>query len=112
MGQKAADAAKPEAAASAQQPPLALAQQPLAQQIAALLADPAIARAHSGVVVTTLDGRPIYSLNEAQLSDPTATPSLLTAAAMGLLPPSHVFVTTVTGTGLFMEDGTLRGVLL
>ena len=59
IGQTTVDATKPEAVSaplpSAQQPPLTL-----AQQIAALVADPAVARAHWGVIVTTLDGRPIY----------------------------------------------------
>jgi len=83
---------------------------PLDQQIAALLADPAVARAHWGIVVTTLDGKPIYALNEGQLFRPDSNAKLFTTAAtMALLPPSHVFVTTVTGTGLFLEDGTLRG---
>jgi D-alanyl-D-alanine carboxypeptidase/D-alanyl-D-alanine-endopeptidase (penicillin-binding protein 4) len=92
---------------SAQQPPLTL-----AQQIAALVADPAVARAHWGVIVTTLDGRPIYELNEAQLFQPASNAKLFTtAAAMALLPPTHVFTTTVTGNGLFMEDGTLHGSL-
>ena len=111
IGQTTVDATKPEAVSaplpSAQQPPLTL-----AQQIAALVADPAVARAHWGVIVTTLDGRPIYALNEAQLFQPASNAKLFTtAAAMALLPPSHVFVTTVTGNGLFMEDGTLHGSL-
>jgi D-alanyl-D-alanine carboxypeptidase/D-alanyl-D-alanine-endopeptidase (penicillin-binding protein 4) len=102
--QTATDAAKPSAA---DQKPLAL-----AQQIAALVADPEVARAHWGVVVTTLDGRPIYALNEAQLFQPDSNAKLFTtAAAMALLPASHVFTTTVTANGLFMEDGTLRGTL-
>ena len=93
---------KPEAAPSTQQP--------LAQQIAALLADPAVARAHWGIVVTTLDGKPIYALNNGQLFQPDSNAKLFTtAAAMALLPPTHVFTTTVTGDGLYLEDGTLRG---
>jgi len=97
IGQTTVDATKPEAVSaplpSAQQPPLTL-----AQQIAALVADPAVARAHWGVIVTTLDGRPIYELNEAQLFQPASNAKLFTtAAAMALLPPTHVFTTTVTG---------------
>ena len=96
------DAAKPNDVSSARVP--------LAQQIAALLADPAVARAHWGILVTTLDGKPIYALNEGQLFRPDSNAKLFTtAAAMALLPPSHVFTTTVTGRGLFLEDGTLRG---
>lgn len=82
----------------------------LEQQIAALVAQPAVARAHWGVIVTTLDGKPIYALNEGQLFQPASNTKLFTtAAAMALLPATHVFTTTVTGGGLYMEDGTLRG---
>jgi len=103
-GQTAAYAAKP----------LPIDQKPLAldQQIAALVAQPSVARAHWGIMVTTLDGTPIYALNEGHLFQPASTAKLFTtAAAMALLHPSHVFTTTVTGNGLFMEDGTLRGTL-
>jgi len=108
-GQTAVDAAKPVAL---DQKPIALDQKLLAldQQIAALVTQPAVARAHWGIVVTTLNGKPIYTLNEGQLFRPDSNAKLFTtAAAMALLPPSHVFTTTVTGTGLFLEDGTLRG---
>src|SRR6202034_1251997 len=37
---------------------------PLGAQIEALLADPAVARAHWGIAVTQLDGTPIYGYNE------------------------------------------------
>ncbi len=110
--QTATDATANHEAVSA---PLPLAQEPplsLAQQIAALVSQPAVARAHWGIIVTTLDGKPIYALNEAQLFQPDSNAKLFTtAAAMALLPPTHVFTTTVTGNGLFMEDGTLRGTL-
>ena len=56
IGQTTVDATKPEAVSA----PASSAQQPLSQQIAALVADPDVARAHWGVIVTTLDGRPIY----------------------------------------------------
>ncbi|HUD21866.1 MAG TPA: D-alanyl-D-alanine carboxypeptidase, partial [Acidobacteriaceae bacterium] len=86
MGQTATDLAA-KAVAIDQKPPV-IDQQPLAQQIAALVAQPAVARAHWGVVVTTLDGRPIYGLNEGQLFRPDSNAKLFTtAAAMALLGP-------------------------
>jgi D-alanyl-D-alanine carboxypeptidase/D-alanyl-D-alanine-endopeptidase (penicillin-binding protein 4) len=99
--QTATDAAKPSAA---DQKPLAL-----AQQIAVLLADPAVARTHWGVVVTTLDGRPIYALNDAQLFQPDSNAKLFTtAAAMALLGPAHTSQTVVQGT-LDLASGTVTG---
>jgi D-alanyl-D-alanine carboxypeptidase/D-alanyl-D-alanine-endopeptidase (penicillin-binding protein 4) len=105
MGQTAADATKPPA----------LDQKPLAldQQIAALVSQPAVARAHWGILVTTLDGRPIYALNEGQLFQPDSNAKLFTtAAAMVLLGPDRTFQTTVIGEGTIAADGVLHGDLL
>jgi D-alanyl-D-alanine carboxypeptidase/D-alanyl-D-alanine-endopeptidase (penicillin-binding protein 4) len=100
--QTAANAAKPEAVASAQQP--------LAQQIAALLADAAVAHAHWGVVVTTLDGRPIYALNEGQLFRPDSNAKLFTtAAAMVLLGADKRFETQAVASGEIDKHGVLHG---
>jgi len=96
MGQAAVDAAK---AAAVDQKPPALDQQPLAQQIAALVAQPAVARAHWGVMVTTLDGTPIYALNDGQFFQPASNTKLFTtSAAMALLGPDQTFETQVAGT--------------
>ena len=95
---------KPKAVASAQQP--------LAQQIAVLLSDPVVARAHWGVVVTTLDGKPIYALNEAQLFRPDSNAKLFTtAAAMALLGADMRFTTVVRGT-LDAATGNVTGDLV
>ncbi len=97
-----ADAAKPESVTSAQQP--------LAQQIATLLADPAVARAHWGVMVTALDGRPIYALNEGQLFRPDSNAKLFTtAAAMALLGADKRFETQVVASGVMDKQGVLHG---
>jgi D-alanyl-D-alanine carboxypeptidase/D-alanyl-D-alanine-endopeptidase (penicillin-binding protein 4) len=79
-------------------------------QIAGLLNDTSVARAHWGIDVAELDGTPIYALNEGQFFQPASNAKLFTTAAvMTLLPLGHVFTTKVRGTGLFLEDGTLRG---
>jgi D-alanyl-D-alanine carboxypeptidase/D-alanyl-D-alanine-endopeptidase (penicillin-binding protein 4) len=102
-GQTAADAAKT----------LPLDQQPLAQQIAALVAQPAIARAHWGILVTTLDGRPIYALNEGQLFRPASNAKLFTtAAAMALLGPHQRFTTRVEYGAVGDKAMTVEGDLV
>ena len=89
--------------------------QQLPQQIQTLLSDPAAARAHWGIAVTTLTGTPIYSLNDAQLFQPASNAKLFTtAAAMALLTPDRTFETKVTGnfdpaTGTIKGDLTLVG---
>jgi D-alanyl-D-alanine carboxypeptidase/D-alanyl-D-alanine-endopeptidase (penicillin-binding protein 4) len=94
IAQTAAEAAKP---------------LPLDLRIAALVTQPEVARAHWGVVVTTLDGKPIYALNEGQLFRPDSNAKLFTtAAAMALLGPSRTFQTVVAITSP-IKRGVLRG---
>jgi serine-type D-Ala-D-Ala carboxypeptidase/endopeptidase (penicillin-binding protein 4) len=87
----------------------------LGQQIAGLLADPAVSQAHWGVMVTELDGTPIYGLNEGQLFQPASNAKLYTtAAAMALLGPDRRFETKVIGsldsaTGRVTGDLVLKG---
>ncbi|MDR3745844.1 MAG: D-alanyl-D-alanine carboxypeptidase, partial [Acidobacteriaceae bacterium] len=96
-----------DAASSAQSSP----EQPsLAQQIAALLSAPAVARDHWGVIVTTLDGKPIYALNEAQLFQPASNAKLFTTAmAMALLGEDERFETQVVTSGQIDKQGILHG---
>ena len=69
---------------------------PLGTQIAALLADPTVARDHWGIAVTELDGTPIYGHNEGELYRPASNTKLFTtAAAMALLTPESTVTTTV-----------------
>jgi D-alanyl-D-alanine carboxypeptidase/D-alanyl-D-alanine-endopeptidase (penicillin-binding protein 4) len=88
---------------------------PLGQQIEALLADPSVARAHWGIAVTTLDGTPLYGVDEGKLFRPASNNKIFTTAtAMGLLGPGETFDTRVFGkldatTGTVSGDLTLVG---
>lgn len=87
----------------------------LAEQVGALLAQPAVAEAHWGIVVTKLDGTPIYALNDAQLFRPASVAKLFTtAAAMGLLGPDATAATEMrfarpNAAGVVAGDLTLVG---
>ena len=95
MGQTAVGSAKP---------------LPLDQQIAALVADPAVAHAHWGVMVTTLDGKPIYALNEGQLFQPASNAKLFTTVmAMALLGEDERFETQAVASGEIDKQGVLHG---
>src|ERR1700761_7703491 len=81
---------------------------PLGAQIAALLADPSVSRAHWGVAVTALDGTPIWGLDEGKLFRPASNAKLFTtAAAMAVLGPDATVTTTVRGE--LDADGTVKG---
>ncbi len=85
----------------------------LAQQIAAILAEPAVARAHWGISVKTMDGATIFSRNEAQLFQPASTAKLFTtAAAMALLGPESTVETRITGQGSSTDASELHGDLV
>jgi D-alanyl-D-alanine carboxypeptidase len=88
---------------------------PLGEQIAAIVAEPAVSRAHWGIAVATPDGTPIYGLNEGQLFRPASNAKLFTtAAAVALLGPTATVNTSVAGhfdpaTGTITGDLTLLG---
>ena len=85
---------------------------PLSDRVAALLADLRVAGAHWGIAVTSLDGTPLYGLNEGKLFRPASTAKLFTtAAALTMLGPERRFTTQVVAEGR-IEKGVLHGNLL
>jgi D-alanyl-D-alanine carboxypeptidase/D-alanyl-D-alanine-endopeptidase (penicillin-binding protein 4) len=90
-----------------------LAQADLGGQIAAMVAEPAVARAHWGVMVTGLDGAAIYALNEGQFFQPASNAKLFTTtAAVHLLGEYRRFTTIVEGPPGSHGDATLQGDLI
>src|SRR5277367_3183269 len=84
----------------------------LAKTIATILSDPAVARAHWGISVVTLDGKPVYALNDQQYFQPASNAKLFTtAAALALLGPDFTMKTYVVADGPITSDGHLHGSL-
>ncbi len=84
----------------------------LEEQIRALVAEPAVVRAHWGVMVTAMDGAPLASVDAGQLFQPASNAKLYTtAAAMALLGPGATAETRVIGRGT-LAGGTLTGDLV
>jgi len=85
----------------------------LAKTIEALLDEPAVVRDHWGIAVISMDGAPIYSLNEGQLFQPASNAKLFTtAAAMALLGPKTTYETKLLARGVFGDGGALTGHLV
>jgi len=83
------------------------------EQIAGILADPAVARAHWGVMVTAMDGTPIYALHGGEFFQPSSNAKLFTsAAALALLGPADRFETRLIGRGHFEGAESLTGDLI
>ena len=77
-----------------------------------MIAEPAVARAHWGVVVTSMDGSPIIALHEGQLFQPASNTKLFTTAAALALLKDATFKTTVVARGRLTENDSLDGDLV
>lgn len=81
-------------------------------RIAALLAQPEVSRAHWGIAVTSMDGEPLFGVNEAQYFRPASNAKLYTSvAATQMLGLDRRFTTQVVGRGE-IRRGVLQGDLI
>ena len=83
--------------------------QTLCEQIKALTLSPAVAAAHWGVAVTTLDGTLVCGIDEGKLFRPASNNKIFTTAtALALLGPEKTFTTRVVAKGA-LSGGVLDG---
>jgi D-alanyl-D-alanine carboxypeptidase/D-alanyl-D-alanine-endopeptidase (penicillin-binding protein 4) len=83
---------------------------PLAVTIKQILDDPAVARAHWGISVVTLEGKPVFALNDGQFFQPASNAKLFTtAAALAMIPANATWTTTAVTSGSIDAQGTLIG---
>ncbi|MCU1255647.1 MAG: D-Ala-D-Ala carboxypeptidase [Candidatus Angelobacter sp.] len=86
----------------------------LGKDIAAVLSQPALNRAHWGIDVVDLEtGKALYSQNSDQLFLPASNTKLFTtAAALAVAGPDYRFRTTVEAEGKIDDNGRLLGDLV
>ena len=86
----------------------------LGKDIAAVLSQPPLSRAHWGVDVVDLEtGKALYSQNSDQLFLPASNAKLFTtAAALAIAGPNYRFRTTVEADGKIDDNGRLLGDLV
>ena len=83
---------------------------PLSTTVQQILSDPAVSRAHWGISVVTLEGKPVYALNDGQFFEPASNAKLFTtAAALSMIPGSATWTTNVVTSGTIDASGTLTG---
>ena len=87
---------------------------PLDKRIAAMLADPDLARGFWGIEVVSLStGKVLYAQNADKLFTPASNTKLFTtAAALALIGPDYTFSTTVETNGSLDKHGRLTGDLV
>ena len=86
----------------------------LAKEIAAIVEQPPLSRAHWGIDIVDLEtGKALYSQNSDQLFLPASNAKLFTtAAALAIAGPNYRFRTTVEAEGKVDDNGRLLGDLV